>query len=331
VPAKGCESGFANWAVTPSQSQVMKFNQARSFTVKNTLVCTKPPGKIKIEKVLLNDTGMPVSTPQTYTMNLLCIPGSITSLTASVSPGSPAVISTLAAGVKCTVTEVPPATITFAEGCRGPAYWETTVSGQVIVPVTGTNTVTVTNKLTCKKPDGGGNGGGGNGDKKRAGLKGSLTIATKVEVEGPIPAPKAAFNVKVSCTPQGPKQTFKVLPANPLVLDGLAMGTSCAVMELEPEVPLDLLRRDCRWMADTMPRKISIGDFAPSRATIVNKWTCKSDAVPGGDNGYKPRIPERSNDQGMDPRNRSEKSPTWPPSGDVSGDGYKRGNPSDRP
>ena len=218
-------------------------------------------GKVKIIKVVNNVTGAP--TPVTFAMTLTCtFNGTSTSWPLSVPPGTTGVTqNNIPQTSTCLVTEPALTSVGPTPNCMVGAAWTQATSAQpVTVQSNATQTITVTNTLTCIPPGPG------------------LTIKKVVihPTQGNLlmgPAP--TFQVNVACT-DGYSGSVTLTDGGSQTLYGPSANTSCAITETLPPSPF---QGNCpilmNWMAPTLSAAspVTVGSNGTT-VTLTNRYQC---------------------------------------------------------
>ena len=316
--APACNNGPAHWQPGPSitQSATIVANSMVTLSFNNWLPCGSSKGWVQVKKIVANLTGGTFSMPNNFPVYATCgVPGLPSHsiqlpLQAGASTSFPA-----RALEKCAVGEKPMGPVP-AKGCKsGKGYWTVTRSAPVTVVAGQTKQLTITNTLKCDPPiiDTGGPKNLGSNDGR------TLTVTKRVVVDADIPPPRTAFLVKVNCSGMGPGKMIRLSAGKRETLSGIPVGSNCTIMEAEPEVPTALMRRGCRWLADTEAKRVRVGAKGAS-VTIVNHWDCNG-------RGTK----RRANDPGDVDRDglpdRRGYRGDRPVMGDYDGDGYRQREP----
>ena len=286
---KACPSGTASWVASNPGPLTVHTAQTTGTIITNTLTCDRPQtntGSLAVKKVVVNNTGGPVTLPPTFATTTHCSQNAATLPvhTPVAVPGNTTVTQSgqLNAGLLCSVTEVVPPPIRSLEACKGRgATWTAAYSAPVTIVTGQTVTLTVTNTLTCNPPTGG-----------------TLQIHKSVVNTLGVPTP-ANFNMLATCSGMNPvpvavavNGTVTVPPAGQI-----PEGTVCTITEtLPPQVTgvKACPSGTASWVASN-PGPLTVHTAQTTGTIITNTLTCdkptgkagalkivKSVAIPAG-------------------------------------------------
>ncbi|MEK7239058.1 MAG: DUF5979 domain-containing protein [Gemmatimonadota bacterium] len=229
-------------------------------------------GSLSVKKVLINNTGGPITPPPTFATTTHCSQNAATlpvhtpvAVPGNTTVAQPGQINT---GLICSVTEVVPPPIKDLAACKGrDATWTAAYSPPVTI-VTGQGVLlTVTNTLNCNPPTGG-----------------TLQIHKTVVNTLNVPTPPS-FNMTASCSGMSPvpvvvavNGTVTVPPAGQI-----AGGTVCTISETLPPQVLGV--KACpsgtaSWVASN-PGPLTVQIAQTTGTIITNTLTCDKPPATG--------------------------------------------------
>ena len=121
-------------------------------------------------------------------------------------------------------------------------------------------------------------------------MKGSIKLNKQVINEAPpaLAPPSTGFQVQLTCTPNGPNTLVLLNAANNLreTITSILPESVCTISEVPPNVPVELLRRGCRWETSYPDGQSATIEAAVTKELrVVNRWTCTPPGSGGGGGG----------------------------------------------